>query len=292
MDYNIFTKYNQFADFYRQSRPNIYFFLKDCGFQYIYKINNNRFPTQDSQNMFNGFQAEMSQAQWQRNKISKMEYSQFLEEFFKKVDFNKVDLESCEIMKILTENNKVFGNVDNLTNQRIDYFNKKIQKLQSTPNMNTGTINIFSLLGISQPNTPQTVQLPSSSSSPSPYGQINTNDILPNAVIGFKTKPVVDPEMERLNGIMKQMKLSTPVCITNVQPGQYYNPYTMPNYIPQGVNSKIPLPMKKTDPNYVYLKQIIENELILANQELDYHKIDMARIHLEKAAYYLKNVIE
>ena len=50
--------------------------------------------------------------------------------------------------------------------------------------------------------------------------------------------------------------------------------------------------MRKTDPNYHHLKAMIEKELILANQELDYHKIDMARNHLEIAAYYLKNVID
>ena len=44
--------------------------------------------------------------------------------------------------------------------------------------------------------------------------------------------------------------------------------------------------------NYVHLKNIIDKQIILANQELDYHKIDMARNHLEIAAYYLKNVVD
>ena len=91
---------------------------------------------------------------------------------------------------------------------------------------------------------------------------------------------------------MKQMKLNSPIYITNVQPGQFDNPYSNPNYIPNGVNRNVPLPMRKTDPNYHHLKAIIEKELILANQELDYHKIDMARNHLEIAAYYLKNIID
>ena len=50
--------------------------------------------------------------------------------------------------------------------------------------------------------------------------------------------------------------------------------------------------MNRKDPNFVHLKSIIDKELILANQELDYHKIDMARNHLEIAAYYLKNIID
>ena len=62
--------------------------------------------------------------------------------------------------------------------------------------------------------------------------------------------------------------------------------------IPNGVDRNIPLPMSRRDPNYVHLKNIIDKQIILANQELDYHKIDMARNHLEIAAYYLKNVVD
>ena len=36
----------------------------------------------------------------------------------------------------------------------------------------------------------------------------------------------------------------------------------------------------------------IEEELILANQELDYHKVDMARKNLEAVAYYISNIID
>ena len=281
MDYNIFIKYNRFAENYKLIKPNIYFFLKDCGFQYIYKINGGRFPTQECQNMCTSFQTEMRQAQWQRNQMTKAGYQEFLEDFFKKVDFNKVDLESCEIMKILTENNKVFGNLDNLTNQRLDYFNKKIQKLKADPYNTSNNLNIFSLLPNPTPPPQQSNPLP-----PKDYG-------LPDPNIGFKkTKTIKETEIEKLNDIMMKMKINTPICITNVQPGQYYNPYTMPTYVPQGVNTNIPLPMKKQDPNYPNLRAVIENELILANQELDYHKIDMARIHLERVAYYLKNVID
>ena len=277
MDYQLFLKCIQFADAYKTSKPNIYFFLKDCAIQRIYKENGNRFPTPDSQNICNQFQMEMQQVQWQRNKISKPEYQEFLEGLFKKVDFSKIDLESYKILKDLTENIGIFGNFDQLTGQRIDYINQKIQKLTSNPPKNR--MSIFSIL----PSNTITVQNPPSG------GGVD----LPDAGKGDnKAKKINDAEMARLNEIMKQMKLNSPIYITNVQPGQFYNPYSNPNYIPKGVNSNIPLPMRKTDPNYHHLKAIIEKELILANQELDYHKIDMARNHLEIAAYYLKNVID
>ena len=279
MDYQLFVKCMRFADIYKMSNINIYFFLKDCAIQRIYKANGNRFPTQDSQTMCNTFQMEMQQAQWQRNRVSKADYQAYLEEIFKKVDFNSIDLESCEILKVLTENTGIFGNFDQLTAKRIDYFNQKIQKFKSNPQNNTKTTNIFTILGPSTPN-----QMPLQSGPSLDLPAAGASDT--------KIKKTEDSEMRKLNEMMKQMKINSPVYITNVQPGQFYNPYAHPNYIPKGVNTNIPLPMRKIDPNYPHLKAIIEKELILANQELDYHKIDMARNHLEIAAYYLKNVID
>ena len=83
MDYPLFLRYNKFADNYKIGVPNLYYFLKDCGFQRIYKANGNRFPNLESQNMCNSFKAEKQQAQWQRSKMTKNEYSRFLKIFIK-----------------------------------------------------------------------------------------------------------------------------------------------------------------------------------------------------------------
>ena len=290
MDYNLFLKYLKFSDNFKIQKPNIYFFTKDCMFQRIYKVNGNRFPTPDSQNMCNMFQMEMKQSNWKRNNMLKNEYQQFLEELFKKVDFHTIDLESCEILKALTENIGIFGPFDNLTNERIKYFNKKIQAFKSNPNQVGKNTNIFSLF-----QHKAHTEVSSHNKNLIPQNTVpNDNNVLdlPDAGTGNKKQKKEDPEMARLNEIMRQQKINSPIYITNVQPGQFYNPYTMPNYIPKGVMTNIPLPMRKTDRNYPSLKAIIDKELILANQELDYHKIDMARNHLERAAYYLKNIID
>ena len=288
MDHRLFLRYNKFADSYKFGQPNIYYFLKDCGFQRIYKANGNRFPNPESQNMCNSFQAEMQQAQWQRNKMTKDEYNRFLEDFFKKMDFNTIDLETCEILKLITENLGIFGKFDDLTNKRIVYFNKKIDTLKKTqPPVQTNNM-AFST---------NPVATPSNTTTPQNTNNNAANLGLPEAGKGNVTssnrnKEAQAAEDARLNEMMRQQKLNSPIYITNGEPGKYYNPYTNPQYIPQGVNRNIPLPMNKKDPNYPKLKAIIDEELILANQELDYHEIDMDRNHLERAAYYLKNVID
>jgi hypothetical protein len=289
MDLRLFSKYIKLADDYKIGQPNIYFFLKDCGFQRIYKEYRNRFPNPEYQNMCNAFQTEMQQVRWQRQNMTKDEYKRFLEDFYKKMDFNTADLQTLELIKLLTENLGIFGNFDDLTNKRILYFNKKIDALKKNQQKNVaqGTNNAKKHIPQNTPqntvpqNTPPNTQ---SVGLPEP----GKGDLKATA----KKKAAQDAEIARLNEIMRQQKLNSPIYITNVQPGCFYNPYTNTQYIPKKVNRNFPLPMNKKDPNYPKLKAIIEEELILANQELDYHKIDMAREHLEAAAYYLKNVID
>ena len=302
MDTFLFLKYNKFADSYRIGQPNIYFFLKDCGFKRIYRESGNRFPTPEVQNMFTQFQMEEQQQQWTPNKMSLAEYKMFLEDFFKKMDFNSVDLETCQTLKLMTENLGIFGPFDDLTNKRIVYFNNKIEKLkavQPIKNNNSGPLNYQSSSSNTIVNANNNTMIPQNTNTTvQPYTSSPSTDSmgLPEAGQGDSKgsgkNKTTDAEAARLNEIMKQQKLNSPIYITNIQPGSFYNPQTNPNYIPNGVDRNIPLPMNRRDPNYVHLKKIIDKEIILANQELDYHKIDMARNHLEIAAYYLKNVID
>ena len=208
------------------------------------------------------------------------------------MDFNSVDLDTCLILKLITENLGVFGPFDDLTNKRIVYFNNKIQKLKTAQPIKSNTSGPLSYQPI-----PANTTIPPNATVPLNSPPSTDMMGLPEAAKGDSKsndakKAAQAAEDARLNEIMRQQKLNSPIYITNVEPGKYYNPLTNPNYIPNGVNRNIPLPMNRKDPNFVHLKKIIDQELILANQELDYHKIDMARNHLEIAAFYLKNVID
>ena len=242
--------------------------------------------------MCNIFQMEMQQQQWTPNRMSPNEYKMFLEDFFKKMDFKAVDLDTCQILKLITENLGVFGPFDDLTSKRIVYFNNKIEKLKSSQPISpptSGPLNYTSNNSNNINNTiPQNTTVPPNSG---PQPNFDLPDAGKDSKKGGKN-PAQAAEDARLNEIMRQQKLNSPIYITNVQPGQFYNPLTNPNYIPNGVDRSIPLPMSKKDPRYPEFKKLIDRELILANQELDYHKIDMARNHLEIAAFYLKNVID
>ena len=74
--------------------------------------------------------------------------------------------------------------------------------------------------------------------------------------------------------------------------GSYYDPNKNKNYIPELVSKNFNLPMRKNDPNFQILKATIEDLIENATQELDYHKVDMARKNLEAVAYYLSHIID
>jgi hypothetical protein len=78
---------------------------------------------------------------------------------------------------------------------------------------------------------------------------------------------------------------------TNTNIGNFYDPKKNNNYIPKLVNPTFNLPMRRSDPNYPNLKSTIEDLIENATQELDYHKVNMARENLEAVAYYISHII-
>lgn len=281
-------KYISFINSYRSSNLNIYFFMKDCLFTRLYKSNNNQFPSAELQNQFNFFQQEMRNANFQRSSINKEMYQRFLNDFLNKMNFKTADLGLLEIIKVMTENLGIFGAFDDLTQRQLSFLNKRMNELKeaSSKQNQGGSIgngtkyNSADLGNKNSINKGNNFNLPDASE-----GSIS------NSEQGINKKMREQEEM-RLNEIMRKRKLNMPIDITNFQPGQFYNPLTCPNHIPKGIDNSLPLPIRKNDPNYGRVRQKIEEELALANQELDYHKIDHARNHLEIAAFYLKNVIE
>ena len=139
-DKEFFMKYNKFAQSYFKTDPNIYFFLKDLGFKRIFKENGYCFPDNETKIIANKFGMEIADFHLTNNEVTKNYYEAFLEDIFKKTDFNNIDLDTCLIYKALTENLGVFGPFNNLTNQRIIYFNNKIEKLKPK-NSNKTSVN-------------------------------------------------------------------------------------------------------------------------------------------------------
>ena len=124
-----------------KNNKNLYLFLKDCAFRWIYNVMNNpNVINPNEKNMINQtysqFQNESNQMNWNFNNMSLNEYSQFLEQFYNTVNFDSCDIQMSSIVKTLTENQKFFGNLNDLAQQRLNYINNKINNLMKNNNNN------------------------------------------------------------------------------------------------------------------------------------------------------------
>ena len=220
-----------------KSNYKIYMFLKDCAFRSIFTVfqsgNLSEQEKQSVQNNYSQFQIEVGQYNWTFNSMTLNEYQQFLNEFYSKINFNIADLNTIILSKELTENLSFFGNYDDLTQRRLEFFTRKINEEMKK-------------------NIPQYN-----------YQQQNYSN----------------------NNMNQSMNINNNI-------GEFYEPKNNNNYIPELVNPVFNLPMRRNDPNFINLKAAIEDLIENATQELDYHKVDMARKNLEAAAYYVNNIIE
>lgn len=113
----------------------------------------------------------------------------------------------------------------------------------------------------------------------------------PNQFQQQQSQPQSKPLYQQPLAPQQQQMQSQPLY-----PPQNQNPYMQShNYsskLPKLVKSEFRLPMSKRDPMYPKLKEQIEEHIEYSNLELDYHKLDFGREHLEAAAFYLRNIIE
>ena len=135
------------------------------------------------------------------------------------MDFNSIDLETCELLKLITENVGIFGAFDDLTNKRIIYFNKKIETLKKSQPVQPVKNTYDKTLAPTPSNT---------APSPQNTNQASTGGFgLPDAEKGDVKARDANKERQaaedaRLNEIMRQQKLNSPIYITNGEPGKLF----------------------------------------------------------------------
>ena len=236
-----------------KSNLKVYMFLKDCAFRSIFNFFQSgqlsEPEKQNIQNLYGQFQNEINQFKWNTNMMSLNEYQQFLNDFYSRYNFETVDVNLLIIAKELTENLSIFGNYDDVTKRRLDYFSNKIKSMQPMNMMNQNQMG----------------------------GSLSNNQ--------YQNQQQI-PKVNYNN-----MQSSTGGGIPNNNIGAFYDPKKSKN-VPELVNLTFQLPIRRNDPNYPNLKAIIEDLIENATQELDYHKIDMARKNLEAVAYYISNIID
>ena len=241
----------------------LYLFLRDCAFRGIFETMSSNIVQEDVKQkvyqLYNEFQGEISQYQWNFFSMQKEIYSQFLEFFYSNINFDTADEKLLTVCLDILENLRFFGTYDDLALKRskqyilifiliVEYFNKKINNLKMPSQIN-------------------------------PQSQISNMNQQPK-------QPQMNPAAQQ------QMNYNQGNLSSNQNNNKPFVPINNNGRLPRKVRPEFRLPMSKSDPQYPQLRDQIAEHIEYANLELDYHKITEAREHLEAAAYYLKNVTD
>ena len=62
------------------------------------------------------------------------------------------------------------------------------------------------------------------------------------------------------------------------------------DYIPKFVDQTIKLPITKSSKDYKKVKDLVKTHMEYSSLELDFHKLGIAKDHMEAAIYYLRNM--
>jgi len=62
------------------------------------------------------------------------------------------------------------------------------------------------------------------------------------------------------------------------------------NYVPKLVDRSIKLPITKNSTNYSKVKELVKMHMEYAGLEIDFHKLELSKDHIEAAIYYLRNI--
>ena len=301
---------------------NVYFFLKNYAFN---KAINMKLPQSENKkinDLMNLFYNELRSTGWDSRRMSLNEYNSFLEYFYSTMDFNTIDLNNLFLCKDLLE----VIPLDDLGKQRMEYFNKKIEKFKTEDNdkyenknnnnqsqkdnknqqknensNNNKNINI----NINQNNNTKNININPNDNNDN-YQNLKNIDILDmNKVFGFqinnnqnKNNEIVNNEQHFINinenkfdnEIKNQSNEKKEVNIENKLDIEMKNVNQFPKLVKTELINN-PNIKNQDSKEYENVKSEIINNLKLSSTEMDYHNIAMAKDHFEAIVYYLRELL-
>ncbi len=126
-----FYRYITFAKKIAQYVPEMYYFITYSATNKALNLMMNKGIEPKEEKKMNeiiqAFLGQLSKSGWDIRYMSKSKYDMFLEQHYNTIDWNKADLETLRLCNDLLDLLTTFGKLDQLAQQRKEYFNKKIE---------------------------------------------------------------------------------------------------------------------------------------------------------------------
>jgi CCR4-NOT transcription complex subunit 7/8 len=222
------------------------------------------------------------------------------------MDFNTIDLNNLFLCKDLLE----VIPLDDLGKQRMEYFNKKIEKFKTEnndnhENQNNNNTSQKDNKNKNQNNNNNIVNINQNDNNDN-YQNLKNIDILDmNKVFGFhidknknKDNETSNNEQNNINinenkidnNIKSQSNEKKDVNIENKLDSEKKNINQFPRLIKTELINN-PNIKNHDSKDYENVKSEIINNLKLSSTEMDYHNIAMAKDHFEAIVYYLRELL-
>jgi hypothetical protein len=154
----------------------------------------------------------------------------------------------------------------------VDYFNKKIFTLESQQQQH--------ILLNEQNITPEVNKSQPVNKSPQKLDNVEIKQQIP--ITTASKKPA--PEMNDI--------INLPTTKAEININQHAFDESNFSYIPRLVDKSIRLPINKNANTYSKVKEKIKEHMEMARLELDFHKLEQSKDHVEAAIFYLRNIEE
>ena len=126
-----FYRYITFAKKIAQYVPEMYYFITYSATNKALNLMMNKGIEPKEEKKMNeiiqAFLGQLSKSGWDIRYMNKSKYDMFLEQHYSTIDWNKADLETLRLCNDLLDLLTTFGKLDQLAQQRKEYFNKKIE---------------------------------------------------------------------------------------------------------------------------------------------------------------------
>ena len=126
-----FYRYITFAKKIAQYVPEMYYFITYSATNKALNLMMNKGIEPKEEKKMNeiiqAFLGQLSKSGWDIRYMNKSKYDMFLEQHYNTIDWNKADLETLRLCNDLLDLLTTFGKLDQLAQQRKEYFNKKIE---------------------------------------------------------------------------------------------------------------------------------------------------------------------
>ena len=126
-----FYRYITFAKKIAQYVPEMYYFITYSATNKALNLMMNKGIEPKEEKKMNeiiqAFLGQLSKSGWDIRFMNKSKYDMFLEQHYNTIDWNKADLETLRLCNDLLDLLTTFGKLDQLAQQRKEYFTKKIE---------------------------------------------------------------------------------------------------------------------------------------------------------------------